>query len=74
MYDDNEIAFDEGEILPKYKIGEVVAIAQRYSEIGIDPFPFCEAGWNNKMFVRSDLMPHHIRITDVRVELLHIRS
>lgn len=70
MYDDNEIAFDEGEILPKYKIGEVVAIAQRYSEIGIDPFPFCEAGWNNKMFVRSDLMPHHIRITDVRVERL----
>ena len=70
MYDDNEIAFDEGEILPKYKIGEVVAIAQRYYEIGIDPFPFCEAGWNNKMFVRSDLMPHHIRITDVRVERL----
>lgn len=70
MYDDNESAFDEGEILPKYKIGEVVAIAQRYSEIGIDPFPFCEAGWNNKMFVRSDLMPHHIRITDVRVERL----
>ena len=28
------------------------------------------AGWNNKMFVKADLMPHHIRITDVKVESL----
>ncbi len=28
------------------------------------------AGWNNKMFVSNDLMPHQIRITDVRVERL----
>ena len=28
------------------------------------------AGWNNKMFVRADLMPHHIEITDVKAELL----
>ena len=28
------------------------------------------AGWDNKMFVRADLMPHQIRITDVRVERL----
>lgn len=28
------------------------------------------AGWTNKMFVRADLMPHLIRITDVRVERL----
>lgn len=27
-------------------------------------------GWNNKMFVRADLMPHHIKITDIRVERL----
>lgn len=27
-------------------------------------------GFSNKMFVRADLMPHHIRITDVRVEHL----
>ena len=27
-------------------------------------------GWNNKMFVRADLMPHRIRITDIRVERL----
>lgn len=28
------------------------------------------AGWTNKMFVRADLMPHHIKITDVKVERL----
>lgn len=25
-------------------------------------------GWNNKMFVAANLMPHRIRITDIRVE------
>ena len=28
------------------------------------------AGWNNKMFVKAGLLPHHIRITDIRVERL----
>ena len=28
------------------------------------------AGWNNKMFVKADLMPHHIKITDVKIERL----
>ena len=28
------------------------------------------AGWTNKMFVKADLMPHHIRITDVKAERL----
>ena len=28
------------------------------------------AGWTNKMFVRAELMPHQIRITNVRVERL----
>lgn len=28
------------------------------------------AGWNNKMFVKPDLMPHQIRITGIRVERL----
>lgn len=27
-------------------------------------------GWGNKMFVRADLMPHRIRITDIKVERL----
>lgn len=61
-----------------YKVGEIVAIAQRYKEL----YPNADfemvgngfmtelAGWNNKMFVKSDLLPHHIRITDVKVERL----
>ncbi len=27
-------------------------------------------GWNNKMFVRADVMPHRLRITDIKVERL----
>lgn len=28
-------------------------------------------GWSNKMFVKADLMPNLIRITDIKVERLH---
>lgn len=28
------------------------------------------AGWRNKLFVRADLMPHHIRTTNVKIERL----
>lgn len=58
----------------RYKIGEVVAVAQAYNDFyndECDPRIFPDsAGWTNKMFVRADLMPHHIRITNVRVERL----
>lgn len=73
MYDADECTFDGGEILPKYKVGEVVAVAQSYKDCGLfDIYRGSEdtAGWANKMFVRADLMPHHIRITNVRVERL----
>lgn len=61
-----------------YKVGEVVAIAQRYEEVYpnadfemIDgSFMTESAGWTNKMFVKADLLPHHIRITGVKVEYL----
>ena len=61
-----------------YKVGEVVAIAQSYKEIYPNAdfemvdgnFMTESAGWTNKMFVRADLMPHHIKITDVKVERL----
>ena len=61
-----------------YKVGDIVAIAQRYKEIYPnadfemvgDEFMTESAGWTNKMFVRAELMPHHIRITDVKVERL----
>ena len=83
MYDENGSFIDEGQILPKYKIDEVVAVAQSYrdcggvNENGIPMWDIISqkvgntnAGWNNKMFVRADIMPHQIHISDVRVERL----
>lgn len=31
---------------------------------------YCNPGWLNKMFVRTDLMPHQIQITDINIERL----
>lgn len=71
--------------ISRYAVGEVVAIAQSYSDIFDEAYKdywndrysnFRNAylheskGWKNKMFVRADLMPHHIRITDIRCERL----
>lgn len=64
----------------QYKIDEVVAIAQSYNDV-IEEWKkgygqgFCfslkdRAGMTNKMFVRSEEMPHHIKITNIRVERL----
>ena len=62
-----------------YKVGEIVAIAQSYHNLNKSGYTapewldhVCEssAGYENKMFVRADLMPHHIRITDVKAERL----
>lgn len=57
-----------------YKVGEVVAIAQAYEDIYNDAYHmglYCRtAGWTNKMFVRAERMPHHIKITNVSVERL----
>lgn len=81
-YDEEERDF-ETFIRPRYKIGEVVAIAQSYkdifSEFSQHPNPklnICvrnptdTSGWDNKMFVKACVMPHQIQITDVRVERL----
>lgn len=67
-------------LVPKYKIGEVVAIAQSYSDCGNMPdygldedgYPIMpkRSGFFNKMFVRADLMPHHIRITNIKIKRL----
>lgn len=72
MYDDDESTIDGGNILPKYKIGEIVAIAQSYKDAGLQyDFPAEKIpGWNNKMFVKADLMPHQIRITNIKIEKL----
>lgn len=70
--------------IPKYKVGEVVAIAQSYESLGMNPEIALDdkdgigfytktkfaPGWKNKMFVRADLMPHHIRITNIKIEKL----
>lgn len=59
-----------------YKVGEVVAIAQKYSELeyGVDwvrrSINKEHAGWNNKIFVSAEEMPHRIKITNVRLERL----
>lgn len=60
--------------IPRYKVGEVVAVAQSYNSFYDDTynpvlFP-ADAGWDNKMFVRADLMPHQIRITGIKCERL----
>lgn len=70
--------------IPKYKVGEVVAIAQSYESLGMNPEIALDdkdgigfytktkfaPGWKNKMFVRADLMPHHIRITNIKIKRL----
>lgn len=87
MYDEDERMFDGGQILPKYEIGEVVAVAQSYSDVdqfhrkgkntayleyldSMLPELKLYPGWGNKMFVKADLMPHHIKITGIKVERL----
>ena len=69
-------------LYPKYYAGEVVAVAMSYKAIyeRVEATWECAkqykreyeslAGWNNKMFVRPDLMPHFIKITNIRVERL----
>lgn len=54
----------------RYQVGDVVAIAQSYKDCGNYHVSRGHAGWTNKMFVLADLMPHHIRITNVRMERL----
>lgn len=71
--------FSDKRVLSAYAINEVVAIAQAYKYISKFPHLSKQAveelkqspGWNNKMFTKPDLMLHHIRITDIRVERLH---
>ena len=54
-----------------YKVGEVVAVAQNYKDAGFNRLgPLDCHGYDNKMFVSARLMPHQIRITNVRVERL----
>lgn len=74
----------------RYKVGEVVAVAQSYETLFMEdcqrvadgkpmlniskPNAADSAGWRNKMYVKADCMPHRIRITDIRVERLQAIS
>lgn len=57
---------------PRYKVGEIVAVAQSYKDaLGFDGSEYWQrhsAGWDNKMFVNAYLMPTRIRITAWRRE------
>lgn len=71
--DYNGASIEDCEILPKYKIGEIVAIAQSYCSIA-DELENC----NNATCVshhaenvqKASVMPHQIRITGIRIERL----
>ncbi len=63
----------------RYMVNEIVAVAQSYHALNkagyvapewLDHTCESSAGYNNKMFVRADLMPHRIRITNIKVERL----
>lgn len=73
--------------IPKYKVGEVVSIAQSYMDVdrfhrkgknaayleyldSILPELKLYPGWGNKMFTKAALMPHHIKITGIKIERL----
>lgn len=78
--------FDDGILIAKsaYKLGETIAIAQEYEDLRKDDefYRLCgkngmplecikyEKGFSNKMFVKADLMPHRIRITNISIERL----
>ena len=68
-----------GQLPLPYEIGDVVAIAQSYHSLNKSGFVApercehtCESsfGYKNKMYVKAELMPHHIRITDLWFERL----
>ena len=59
-----------------YRENEVLAVAQAYINT-FHPLDWVNReiyekskGWTNKMFVRPDLMPHQIQITDINIERL----
>lgn len=79
-YDEKEFFIDNS----SYKVGEIIAIAQSYKDLGYSPdlldrhpkdlsvrgLMKNSAGWNNKMFVKSYACKHHIKITNIKVERL----
>lgn len=63
----------------RYMVNEIVAVAQSYHALNkagyvapewLDHTCESSAGYNNKMFVRAELMPYRIKITNIKVERL----
>ena len=78
-FKDQCILFKDGKkIAPShYKVGEVIAIAQKYRDVpcrfyreGIIKDGNTYRGWCNKMFVKAEYMPHHIEITHIGIDYL----
>lgn len=83
-YDDGYLVFatqdvDIHHVKTKYKVGEIMAVAQRYQDIFdysncVNPYDWEDddkpSGWTNKMFTKAKLMPHRIRITGIKCERL----
>ena len=77
---------EDVDIYPKYQIGERVAVAQSYENIPMEHFmngiddPFKRnlqeqlvkqaAAYKNKLFAVASLMPHVIKITNIKAERL----
>jgi len=66
-----------------YKVGDVVAVAQRYESVYNHYRQHSESvaeefkrqtensfGWKNKMYVKAELMPFRIKVVDVRIQRL----
>jgi hypothetical protein len=77
--------FNEDDVVAKsqYNLCEVVSIAQSYETLANSGYldkmmdgllsmkkEYAGAGYKNKMFVKAELMPHHIKITHIYVERL----
>lgn len=66
----------------KYKVGEIVAVAQSYKSVFEESLSYAiprwhwlddhvdDKGFDNKMFVKAKEMPHQIQITAIKVERL----
>ena len=81
---------EDVDIYPKYQIGERVAVAQSYENIPMEHFmngiddPFKRniqeqlvkqaAAYKNKLFAVASLMPHVIKITNIKAERLQTIS
>lgn len=84
VLDPDEFSYEpEQYIRSQYHVGEIVAIAQSYESMANGGYldrmldgplsmkkEYAGAGYKNKMFVKPELMPHHIKITGIKVERL----